>query len=410
MPETSPRIDRLLHDLSADGAPVLAEFWREVADRGTPLVERVDSDSALVTFLWRGEAAQTSTGWGINLPLRRVPGTDVWHGSERLPLDLHTIYFLRHGATDLPTDATGRGPTHLDPLNHHPFRFPADPADPNDRELWASLLELPRAPDDPWSRPRPGVPRGTLLSASVRTTAWGGRRRVAVYRPAAAADGPLPLLVVFDGYLARALLRVPTTLDNLIAAGRIPPTMALFVTASSGTRRIDELRPSAALRAFVTRDLLPWARRRWPVTDDPARRVVAGSSLGGLAAAYVALAEPGAFGAVIAQSGSFWWPASAEPAEREWLTRAYAGWPAAPVRFYLDVGDRENTCPRPGQLDQLSVSRRFRDLLVARGHQVSYAEYRGGHDYVNWRRTFADGLRTVLGAGRREPAPPGRTT
>ncbi|MEV5822592.1 alpha/beta hydrolase-fold protein [Micromonospora harpali] len=397
MPETSPRIARLLHDLRAGGAQVLADFWREVAARGTPLIERVDGDSALVTFLWRGEAAQTTTGWGIDLTLRRVPGTDLWHGSQRLPVDLRTIYFLRHGSPELPTDATGRGPTHLDVLNHHPFRLPADPADPNDRELWASLLELPKAPDEPWIRHHPGVPRGTVLSTGVRTAAWGGRRRVAVYRPAVAAAGPLPLLVVFDGYLSRALLRVPVTLDNLIAAGRIPPTLALFVSAPSGARRMAELRPSAALRAFVTRELLPWARLRWAVTDDPARRVIAGSSLGGLAAAYVALAAPGAFGAVIAQSGSFWWPASTQPDEREWLTRAYAGWPAAPVRFYLDVGDRENTWPRPGQVDQLSVNRRFRDLLVARGHQVTYAEYRGGHDYVNWRRTFAEGLLAVLG-------------
>ncbi|MFG1804181.1 alpha/beta hydrolase-fold protein [Micromonospora carbonacea] len=397
MPETSPRIARLLHDLRAGGTQALADFWREVAARGTPLIERVDGDSALVTFLWRGEAAQTTTGWGIDLALRRVPGTDLWHGSQRLPVDLRTIYFLRHGSPELPTDATGRGPTHLDVFNHHPFRLPADPADPNDRELWTSLLELPKAPDEPWIRHHPGVPRGTVLTTGVRTAAWGGRRRIAVYRPAVPATGPLPLLVVFDGYLSRALLRVPATLDNLIAAGRIPPTLALFVSAPSGARRMTELRPSAALRAFVTRELLPWARRRWAVTDDPARRVIAGSSLGGLAAAYVALAAPGAFGAVIAQSGSFWWPASTRPGEREWLTRAYAGWPAAPVRFYLDVGDRENTWPRPEQVDQLSVNRRFRDLLVARGHQVTYAEYRGGHDYVNWRRTFAEGLLAVLG-------------
>jgi enterochelin esterase-like enzyme len=35
--------------------------------------------------------------------------------------------------------------------------------------------------------------------------------------------------------------------------------------------------------------------------------------------------------------------------------------------------------------------------LLERGYQVTYAEYSGAHDYINWRRTFADGLLAVLG-------------
>jgi enterochelin esterase family protein len=291
----------------------------------------------------------------------------------------------------------------VDALNRHPFRFPADPGDPNDHPSWASLLELPDAAAEPWSRPTPGVPRGALLQAGVRTAAWGGRRRVGVYRPAGARHAPVALLVVFDGYLSRTVLSMPTTLDNLIAAGRVPPTLALFVSASSGRRRFRELRPAAATRHFVIRELLPWARRRWPITDDPRRRVVAGSSLGGLAATYLGLVASDAFGGVLAQSGSFWWPAPSDTApgkDPQWLSRAYAERPALPVRFYLDVGDRETTARLGEGLDQLTVNRRFRDVLVERGYEVTYAEYVGAHDYVNWRRTVADGLLALLGDPR----------
>jgi enterochelin esterase family protein len=403
MTEVSPRIARLLRDLPGREAAVVDGFWREVTALGTPLVEAVRDGSALVTFVWRGRAARTATGWGVEVELQRIAGTDLWYGSQRLPVDLRTLYYLRHGGDGIPTSPDEVGPTHVDGLNRRPFRFPPDRSDPNDRACWASLLELPAAPGEPWSVPRPGVPRGTLMTADLRTVALGGRRRVGVYRPAGAVADGLGLLVVFDGYLSRTVLRIPTTLDNLIAAGRIPPTMALFVHTPSGGRRFRELRPGNAIRRFVTRELLPWAYRRWDLSADPRRRVVAGSSLGGLAAAYLGLVAPDLFGGVIAQSGSFWWPAS-PTAEPQWLIRAYAERPALPVRFYLDVGDRETSSPRGDGLDQVTVNRRLRDVLVERGYRVTYAEYTGAHDYVGWRRTFADGLVAVLDTER--PTPP----
>ncbi|MFB9234342.1 alpha/beta hydrolase-fold protein [Plantactinospora siamensis] len=399
MTETSPAIERLRADLAAGIPDAAPGFWRQVAAAGTPLVEEVEDGSALVTFLWRGEAAETSVCWGVEAELRRIEGTDIWYASRRLPTNLRTLYYLAHGPAyrwRFPPDASGAGPSHVDPLNRSPFLFPPDPADPTDRPCWASQVELPVAPAERWSLPRPGVPRGTLLRTSIRTAALSGRRRLAVYRPPGPRRRPLPLLVVFDGHLSRTVLRIPTTLDNLIAAGEIPPTMAVFVANPSGGRRSRELRPAPATRAFVTRELLPMLRRRWPVTDDPGQRIIAGSSLGGLAAAYVALEAPSEFGAVIAQSGSFWWPIKTETTEPEWLTREYARRPRAPVRFCLDVGDREDIEPGNGQLDQLSVNRRFRDMLVERGYEVSYSEYSGAHDYINWRRTFGDHLRTLL--------------
>ena len=365
------------------------ELWRQAVAFGAPLISPVDEDGMVeVTFLWRGEATTTMVARGLQLPLRRVPGTDLWRGSMRLPADERTLYTLAHdGADHSPRDASGTGAAHVDPLNRHPFHFPADPADPTDYDSWASLLELPRARKETWGAP-PAVVEATLP----------GGRRVAVYRPPGERPaGGFATLVVFDGWLARQVLRIPQTLDGLIAAGRIPPLLALFVPGRDADRDADLAPSSTATTDFVARELVPWARREWGAGTDPRRTVVAGVSLGGLAAANIALQAPDVFGGVIAQSGSFWWPRP-EEGEPGWLIREYAARPRADLRFYLDVGDQEMIRVFDVGPTQLEVNRRMRDVLQAKGYPVTYAEYRGGHDYVNWRSTFADGLLAVLGS------------
>ena len=79
--------------------------------------------------------------------------------------------------------------------------------------------------------------------------------------------------------------------------------------------------------------------------------------------------------------------------ESGWLTRQFAKSPAKRVRFYLEAGQFEIN--EGGGIR--TESRRLRDVLEAKGYQVSYSEHPGGHDYIVWRGTFADGLLALLG-------------
>src|ERR687898_1739867 len=86
-------------------------------------------------------------------------------------------------------------------------------------------------------------------------------RSFSVYTPANyKADGPPnALLILFDGEdLASDQFRLPT-LNNLIAASRIPPTVAVFVN-NVPRRRLVDLVASPEFADFMAKELVPWIR------------------------------------------------------------------------------------------------------------------------------------------------------
>jgi enterochelin esterase family protein len=68
----------------------------------------------------------------------------------------------------------------------------------------------------------------------------------------------------------------------------------------------------------------------------------------------------------------------------------------------MEVGTLENRASRHGMPDMVAVNRHMRDVLKAKGYDVTYREYAGGHDYVWWRSGLADGLIALLGSDEPE--------
>lgn len=415
----SPRIEVLRNELAEGNREALELFWQEVAATGTPLIEAIEGepDYCLATFLWRDQGDTENVvavssamaewrDWQKHL-LAHLPESDLWYKTYRFRSDLRTIYWLSHNDPLSDLDEHGNLKDRMatfqpDPFNTHPHTYPKDEEIPDDEDWNFSILELPDAPPQSWMLPRPGVPQGKVEMFRLRSDILENERRVHLYTPPGyTPDGEAyGLLLVFDGpaYIDPGYVPTPTILDNLIAEGKIPPLVAVFPDSLDQKTRSRELPCYDPFVEYLKQELLPWVRTRYHVTNDPARTVVAGSSYGGLAATFVAFRAPEVFGNVLSQSGAFRWnhlegEGIRDRNEEAWLIRQFVASPKLPLRLYLEVGLLE----RSDADDMVLMNRRMRDVLEAKGYDVAYSEYNGGHDYICWRGSLADGLIWLLG-------------
>ncbi len=368
--------------------------------RVSPLVEELGDGRCRVTFSYRDDAADDV--WLIGGPAGAEPGDrrlrrtedGWWERTYELAGDVRTAYCFTN--VFMPA---GPGDLIADPLNPQVHLYPGDPEAPGDEDLVLSLLELPGAAPLRWSVPRSDAPRGETALHRLRSELLGNERRVFTHTPPGYdPNETYPLVVCFDGYAYTldAFVPLPTVLDNLIADGAIPPVVAVLPDSGDNETRTRELMLHEPFVDFLTAELLPWARHRLSFADDPGRTVAAGSSLGGLAAAFCGLRRPDVFGLVLSQSGAF----------HRGLPAEFARAARLPLRFSLDVGSLE-TMQFELFPSLLHANLHMRDVLVAKGYDVTFREFPGGHDYLWWRETIADGLITLLGdpepGSRREP-------
>lgn len=417
----SPRILALKGAVEHGDRGSVSAFWKEVEKTGAPLIEPIpgDRENMAVTFLWRGkpDTHNVIVLWvpyvGIapdEYLMTRLGRTDVWYKTIKVDRRMRLAYTLALNAARLRPLSLGidqqaitmtAAAARPDPLN--PRHWRVDPQSVDAPEYrGSSILEMPGAPPQPWIVRRPGVPEGRVEKCRFTSATLKNEREIAVYLPPhySPRAKPYPLLVVFDEEAYLTLVPTPTILDNLTSEKHIPAVVALFIGNASGARDRELFCDPEFDRALVT-ELLPWAHRRYNFASDPRQTVVAGSSAGGVGAACAGLWHPETFGNVLAQSGAFHWtppPGSSLTdlsSEPNWVARQFISSARKPLRFYLEAGSAEFNAT--GGADSiLFCTRTLRDVLRAKGYEVRFQEFVGGHDYLSWRGTLADGLIALL--------------
>src|SRR4051812_24090541 len=99
------------------------------------------------------------------------------------------------------------------------------------------------AGENDWATSRSATPRGEIKALKIRDDVYNRDRNIWVYTPPgydAAASTPYHLAVFLDG-MSYATEEIPAGIifDNLLAARRIQPTVALMVDTSES--RMDDL-------------------------------------------------------------------------------------------------------------------------------------------------------------------------
>ncbi|HEX2978962.1 MAG TPA: alpha/beta hydrolase-fold protein [Anaerolineaceae bacterium] len=339
---------------------------------GTPLI-----DGQKVTFVYTGDRPPRLIGdfnyWDPSSAPLMQPLTDgVWTYEMEFPLDAYIEYAYWFG--------DGRG---NDPFNRRQLDNGTGNGEMN------NYFSMPAWKATPLVRKRPGLPAGSVSTHVLHDGRRLANRKRSVYLYQPAVEGPVPLLVVFDGrdyYRRGKLTRI---LDNLIARGSIRP-VAMALVDNAGPSRYVEYACSDSTVSFILNQVLPLARREMDLLDPelhPGSYGLLGASMGGLMAIYTAFRVPQFFGYAICQAGAF----SLDHEDFSIFDLVERGQPPS-VHIQMDVGHYDFL---------YETNLRMVSALRQNGYDFTFREYNGGHNYTSWRNHVAENLIACLPAGEK---------
>lgn len=416
----SPRLEALF----AGGD--LTAFWQEVEKTGTPLIEpyAIDPNYHLVSFLYRGSASTKGVlvRWYphvrsdySNCLMQQWGNSGLWYrtflvGSRaRFTYDLvenpgpSSLYLIAQSLRPID-EARWSTIAHRveDPFN----KLPVD---------GTHGVELPKAAQQPYQKEKPEIPHGSMELVEFSSKILANQRKLQVYLPPgyAKSGGKYPVLLVMDGPRYTSSVPTPSILDQLIAMGRIRPLVAVFIPNVSTELRYRELGCNPVFSDALEQELIPLIATRYRISQLQRDRGIGGSSRAGLMAVCAALHKPKLFGKVISQSPLLWYDPSVDyfvddinrykrdpGVAPNWAANEIVSRRRLAIEFHLDAGTFEANTNHPGNAAILESTRHFRDVLRAKGYSVHYQEFEGGHEYFNWRGTFADAISALFAKSR----------
>ena len=424
----SPIISRLQEEIKFNKKEAVLKFWKEIEKKGTPIFEEIKGDDKynIITFLVREDKkAENIVCFSIFTTedikeglLERIEDTNIYFKSYRILKGIRETYNLTKNNPLEPKDTFEnifkyKDLIFSDPLNSKEGFFKVDGI-----KLPYNEIISPEAPPQPYYGERININRGKVEKFTSHSETLNIDRQILVYTPPkySVKHSPYHFLLLFDGIIFEEIAKVSSTLDNLIADNKIPPVVAIMVEnflPISIAQRSGELPPNPKFLEYIIKELLPWGHENFNITTNPSQSVISGASYGGIASAFIAFKHPEIFGNILSMSGAYSWYPGAEywqqriknlenlvhwwskedEREKEWLIRQFAQTERLPLKFYLDVGILEETDPTG-----LFISNRhFRSILQEKEYSFSYVEFLGGHDFVCWRSSIADGLIYLIG-------------
>jgi enterochelin esterase family protein len=393
-------IIKLEEEIKTEGKMCLEKLHNRLLAEGNPIIEDIEGDNEnnLVTFIYFAEEPMDNVLFIPPVDMRniqennmdRLLDTNVWYITYKVRNDVYFGYYFCPN-DPLDDDWEKRGDNLAsDKFNDKVIIFKGEKGK---KDIIRPYVVMPKAEPRFWTKERSEIPKGELYDYHFQSKSFKEPRRIRVYTPFGYKENTKPygLLVLTDGDEYINMLSAKAVLDNLIADKKIPPIVVLFIDSTEA--RIEELKCSDAFGNTVVNELIPWVRDNYNISKNAEETIIGGLSLGGLTAAYLGLKYSEVFGNVLSQSGSFWYkPEDYEDKENScWMSSEYSKIDKLPVKFYLNVGVLE---PKSVMID---TNINFKDLLLSKGYDLYFEEFKSGHDYLCWGETLANGLISLIG-------------
>lgn len=273
---------------------------------------------------------------------------------------------------------------------------------------------------------------GTITETGFESATLEREYEYLVYLPAGYETSgmryPVAYLLHGRGDEMTAWLNVQDLLDDMIAAGEIPPLIAImpdFPSSRRGNYYIDaeytsvDL-PSEPVETAFINDLIPHVDKTYRTIPTREGRLVGGYSMGGYGAIRYSLAYPDLFSAALVLSPAVYTPlppvdSSARlfgafgvgdnPFDEERYQSLnypalFEDFAAAELPLYLFIAVGDDEWKHPAEEDQYHDLDFESHLLYNRARRVPYIVpelrvYDGEHDWTFWRVGFAEGMRTL---------------
>jgi enterochelin esterase family protein len=269
-----------------------------------------------------------------------------------------------------------------------------DPANP--LQMWSgfgpnSELRMPQYEYPLETVRQAGVPRG-MLSGNIKVASneLGYDVNYRIYTPAGYSQQSrqLPVVYVTDGheYAADHMGSMVVVLDNLIAAGSLQPTIAVFIDPRApnnpgNNRRASEYVHNPNFAGFVADELVPAVDAAYGTLASPGGRTILGTSLGGLNSAYFGATRHDIFGNIAVQS----------PASFSFTPEVLNIYATQPLQDELDL------FVTAGTVNDGNGGTNFAAVLQQHGYDYTFLERNEGHSWGQWRGLLDSMLIELIG-------------
>jgi len=257
-----------------------------------------------------------------------------------------------------------------------------------------SVLDL-RQNEPDWNKKRYKNTGSKVDTIVFNSKIMNNSRDVYVYLPSSYNQQQqlkYPVIYLFDSFIYLNRVEVPNILDNLIKEGKIEPMLAVMIDNPDGKRNI-EMPLNFDFKQFIVDELVPFIRKKYHTSLNPAENIIGGISYGGECSAFIAFHHPDIFGKVLSQSGSLWrdlewYDVNGVDYRGDWLINRFLVEKNKNLKIFLDWGLQEDMV--------LGANRKFVRILDQLHYDFKFIEFNGWHDWSNSRKTFPVGLLYLL--------------